>query len=123
MLNNWKKTNEGREYQRARLLDAARKASEKVEALRAQAGQLAPLEPPARLVECGAYLYTCAMESGVPSFHDAAVRGFRVHAAALASVLKDALDEGMVTWGPEGRLYATPEAEPLRALWLLRNRK
>lgn len=68
------------------------------------AAQFPPLPPSARLIECGAYLYEAAMRGLVPTFHDAARRGYQVHAAALHSALQDALALGELTQDSEGRV-------------------
>lgn len=126
MIKAWKEGNARREHHTATLLRAAERALSEAEsraarlrqdaarveqsalaahqAALAHASRFAVEPPPARLVECAAYLYEACMLQIVPSFHDAARRGYRVHAAALHSVIQDALALGEVYADSEGRV-------------------
>lgn len=105
----------------ARLTEDATKLAEGAEsayaASKTHAAQFGAEEPSERLVECGAYLYEAAMRGNAPSFHDAARRGYRVHAAALHSALQDALALGEVVQSSDGRLALNGPEGVVCAMW------
>lgn len=127
MINNWLKSEEKRgdrvrallrsaarrEDDAEELLSSARKAREDAAALTTEA------LPPLGLVECCAYLWDCSVREVAPTYHDACIQGFRVHAAALQSVINDAVTLRMVTPMGEGRILCHKDT-PVHTLMLKR---
>lgn len=119
MLSKWVRTEVQREQRLRELERKAAKMKEESELLTSRIEGLRLSDPPDNLCACAAYLWGCSEREVAPSYQDAHTQGYRVHAAALQSVINDAVSSGQVRALPEGRILCLGGTE-LHRLAMLR---